>query len=319
MKLIFAGTPDFAAVSFKAILDAGWRVEVVFTQPDRIAGRGMALRASPVKRLALASGIAVFQPATLKDASALDEIKSADADAMIVCAYGLILPQAVLEAPRFGCINIHASLLPRWRGAAPIERAILAGDAETGISIMRMDAELDTGPVLFSAPLEIAADDTAGSLHDRLASLGAKLIVETLERLSQARDASAFPIPSRPQPNDGVTYAAKIEKNEARIDWRCPAETIARQVRVFNPNPGASFTCRGTPIKVWKARSEASMGKASEAGRILQADARGIVVACGAGALRLIEVQKAGGRRLSVGAFLAGNPLHVGAFLDPQA
>ncbi|MDR1367976.1 MAG: methionyl-tRNA formyltransferase [Candidatus Accumulibacter sp.] len=316
MKLIFAGTPDFAAANLEAILKAGFRVELALTQPDRSAGRRMGLRTSPVKRLAQASGIRVFQPETLKDVTAREEIRCADADAMIVCAYGLILPQTVLEIPRLGCINVHASLLPRWRGAAPIQRAILAGDIKTGISIMRMDAGLDTGPILKSTVLRIAPDETAGSLHDKLAKLGGELVVETLMRIAQApRALRAPPIPSHPQPSEGVTYAAKIEKGEARIDWHYFAETIDRQVRAFNPHPGLNFTYRGTTIKVWKARLETSAATRVEPGTILGADASGVVVACGSGALSLLEVQKAGGRRLDIGAFLAGNPLPVGIVL----
>ncbi|MDR1275352.1 MAG: methionyl-tRNA formyltransferase [Candidatus Accumulibacter sp.] len=322
MKLIFAGTPDFAAANLEALLEAGFRVELALTQPDRNAGRGMSARASPVKRLANASGIPVFQPETLKETPAQEMLRRVGADALVVCAYGLILPQAVLEIPRFGGINVHASLLPRWRGAAPIERAILAGDAETGISIMRMEAGLDTGPILDAAVLRVSPDETASSLHDKLAVLGGTLLVETLDRLSKASQASAipfqnaFPIPSRPQPDEGVRYAAKIEKSEAKIDWSASAEAIDRQVRAFDPHPGAHFAWRGTTVKVWKARAEAAVTEEAEAGKILEANTRGVVVACGAGALRILEVQKAGGRRLGVGAFLAGNPLDIGTFLD---
>ncbi|MDR1162252.1 MAG: methionyl-tRNA formyltransferase [Candidatus Accumulibacter sp.] len=325
MKLIFAGTPDFAAVSLEALLKAGFRVELALTQPDRNAGRGMAPRASPVKRLANASGIPVFQPGTLKETSAQETLRRVGADAIVVCAYGLILPQVVLESPRFGGINVHASLLPRWRGAAPISRAILAGDTETGISIMRMEAGLDTGPILGSAALRISPDETAGSLHDKLAVLGGTLLVETLDRLFQASASwapsfpNAFPIPSRPQPDEGIRYAAKIEKSEARIDWSASAEAIDRRVRAFDPHPGAHFVWRGTTVKVWKARAEAVATADTEVGKILHANTRGVVVACGAGALRILEVQKAGGRRLDVGAFLAGNPLDVGTFLDRRA
>ncbi len=230
MKLIFAGTPEFAAQALDAIIAAGHEVALVLTQPDRPSGRGLALRASPVKERALAAGIGVFQPPTLRDVAAQETIRAVGAEAMVVAAYGLILPQVVLDMPRFGCINIHASLLPRWRGAAPIQRALLAGDAETGVCIMQMEAGLDTGPVLSSGELSIADDDTAATLHDKLAALGAELIVDALARL---------PLAPCPQPDAGVTYAAKIEKAEAPLDWRLPAIQLARQVRAFNPFPGA--------------------------------------------------------------------------------
>lgn len=307
MKLIFAGTPEFAAQALSAIVAAGHEVALVLTQPDRPAGRGMALQPSAVKKVALAHGIEVFQPLTLKDAEAQAKIAAVGAEVMVVAAYGLILPQAVLDMPRFGCINIHASLLPRWRGAAPIQRALLAGDAETGVCIMQMEAGLDTGPVLISGELSIADDDTAATLHDKLAALGAELIVDALARL---------PLAPCPQPDAGVTYAAKIEKAEAPLDWRLPAIQLARQVRAFNPFPGALASFQGNAIKVWGARvSEAS----GAPGTILAADRNGIVVACGEGALCLLELQKAGGKRLPVAQFLAGMPLATGSALDLPA
>ncbi len=301
MKLIFAGTPEFAAQSLSAILSAGHQVALVLTQPDRPSGRGMSLRPSPVKALALAAGIEVFQPLSLKDPAAQEKVRAVGAEAMIVAAYGLILPQAVLDFPRYGCINIHASLLPRWRGAAPIQRAILAGDGETGVCIMQMEAGLDTGPVLLSGRLPIAPDETAGSLHDKLAELGARLVVEALERL---------PLPASPQPDAGVTYAAKIEKAEALLDWRLPAAELERKVRAFNPFPGASTTLDGVSIKIWQA---AAVPGSAAPGTVLAADRNGIVAACGDGALRLGELQKAGGKRLSAAQFLSGNALSVGA------
>ena len=307
MKLIFAGTPEFAAQSLSAIMVAGHQVVSVLTQPDRPSGRGMALRHSAVKALALAHGIEVFQPLTLRDATVQARLQAIGADAMVVAAYGLILPQAVLDLPRLGCLNIHASLLPRWRGAAPIQRAILAGDTETGVSIMQMDAGLDTGPVLLSASLSIAADETAGSLHDRLAGLGARLIVEALAKL---------PLPSRPQAEAGVTYAAKLEKSEALLDWRLPAPQLERQVRAYNPFPGALARLDGVGIKIWDAVAEAGEGAP---GSVLASGRDGILVACGAGALRLNELQKAGGKRLPASPFLAGNPLPVGTRFDPCA
>jgi methionyl-tRNA formyltransferase len=301
MKLIFAGTPEFSACALRAILDAGHQIALVLTQPDRPSGRGMALRPSPVKELALASGVEVFQPPTLRDTAAQERVRSVGADAMIVAAYGLILPQAVLDTPRFGCINIHASLLPRWRGAAPIQRAILAGDAETGVCIMQMEAGLDTGPVLLSGASPIRGDDTAATLHDKLAELGARLIVEALERL---------PLSPRDQPESGVTYAAKIEKSEAPLDWRLSAVQLDRQVRAFNPFPGALAEYQGSPVKVWRAEAAAGAGLP---GTVVAADKHGIVVACGEGVLRLTELQKAGGKRMPVAQFLAGTPVLPGA------
>lgn len=264
----------------------------------------MALHSSPVKALALASGIAVFQPSTLKDSAAQERIRSVGADAMIVAAYGLILPQVVLDMPRFGCINIHASLLPRWRGAAPIQRAILAGDRETGVCIMQMEAGLDTGPLLLSAALPIASDETAASLHDKLADLGARLIVEALGRL---------PLPPDPQTEIGVTYAAKIEKSEAIVDWRLPASRLARQVRAFNPFPGAVASFSGTAVKIWQAEVVAATGSP---GAVITADRNGLVVACGEASLCLTVLQKAGGKRLPAAQFLAGNHVLTGASFD---
>ena len=307
MRLIFAGTPEFAAQALDAIIAAGHEVALVLTQPDRPSGRGMALRASPVKERALAAGIDVFQPPTLRDAEAQERIRAIGAEAMVVAAYGLILPQAVLDMPRFGCINIHASLLPRWRGAAPIQRAILAGDAETGVCIMQMEAGLDTGPVLLAGKLPIAGDDTASTLHDKLAALGAELIVDALAKL---------PLAPCPQPEAGVTYAAKIEKGEAPLDWRLPAIQLARQVRAFNPFPGALASFQGNSIKVWSARASEAAGAP---GAILTADKNGVVVACGQGSLCLVELQKAGGKRLPVAQFLAGMPLAAGAVFDLPA
>ena len=307
MKLIFAGTPDFAASALAAILAAGHQVVLVLTQPDRPAGRGMALQASPVKRLAEARGLTVFQPQTLKDLAAQEVIRAAGAEIMVVAAYGLILPQAVLDMPTFGCLNIHASLLPRWRGAAPIQRAILAGDAETGICIMQMEAGLDTGPVLLEEVLPIGNQDTASMLHDRLAAAGGRLIVDALARL---------PLSGKPQPASGVTYAAKLEKAEAAIDWSQSATIIDRQVRAFNPFPGASTNLGGVAIKVWQARPIPATGRPGE---LLSADKEGLVVACGEGALQLVELQKAGSKRLTAANFLAGHPLRVGEILGSAA
>lgn len=264
----------------------------------------MTLRPSPVKEVAAAREIEVFQPLTLKDPVAQERVRAMQADAMIVAAYGLILPQAVLDMPRLGCINIHASLLPRWRGAAPIQRAILAGDAESGVCIMQMEAGLDTGPVLLSGRAPISAEETAGTLHDKLAELGARLIVDTLAKL---------PIASVPQSENGVTYAAKIEKAEAQLDWRLPALQLERQIRAFNPFPGAQGTLDGVTIKIWRAELIAATAAGATPGTIVSADRKAIIVACGEGGLCLTELQKAGGKRLPTAQFLAGNPIAPGA------
>lgn len=300
MKLIFAGTPEFAAQSLAAIVVAGHEVALVLTQPDRPAGRGMALQPSAVKQAALACGIPIFQPPSLKDAATQARLAAVGADAMVVAAYGLILPQAVLDLPRFGCLNIHASLLPRWRGAAPIQRALLAGDDESGVCVMQMEAGLDTGPVLLREVLAITADETAATLHDKLAMLGARLVVDALGRL---------PLPATAQPAEGVTYAHKIDKAEATIDWTCSAAELDRHIRAFNPFPGAQVRFAGQPVKLWRAVPVAGSG---EPGTILAVDRRQIIVACGDRALAVSELQKAGGKRLPVDQFLAGYPLQVG-------
>jgi methionyl-tRNA formyltransferase len=300
MKLIFAGTPEFAAQALAAIIAAGHEVALVLTQPDRPAGRGMTLQPSAVKKVALEHGIEVFQPLTLKDADAQAKIAALGAEVMVVAAYGLILPQAVLDLPRLGCLNIHASLLPRWRGAAPIQRALLAGDKETGVCIMQMEAGLDTGPVLMRDAFDIAADDTTASLHDKLAALGARLIVDALAHL---------PLPAEVQTSEGVTYAHKIEKLEAAIDWTKSATELDRHIRAFNPFPGAQAAFAGQTVKLWAARPVDGDG---EPGSILAVDRKNIVIACGQGALAVSELQKAGGKRLPVQQFLAGHPLKVG-------
>ena len=300
MRVAFAGTPDFAAVALQAIVVAGHEVRLVLTQPDRPAGRGMSLQPSAVKRLAVERGIEVFQPLTLKDAVARARIAAELPDVMVVAAYGLILPQAVLDIPRFGCINIHASLLPRWRGAAPIQRALLAGDRETGVCIMRMESGLDTGPVLLRRACAIEPGDTSAALHDRLASLGARLVVEALAEL---------PMPASAQATEGVTYAAKLGKAEALIDWSKSAQDLDRQIRAFNPFPGAQARLGGQTVKLWHA---VPVGGSGENGRILSVDRNIIVVACGEGALAVSELQRAGGKRLAVREFLAGHALKAG-------
>ena len=302
MKLIFAGTPEFAARALEALLAAGHQVVLVLTQPDRPAGRGMAQQASAVKKVALGHGIPVFQPERLKDPATHEPIRAAcverGAELMVVAAYGLILPQAVLDLPQLGCINIHASLLPRWRGAAPIHRAIEAGDAQSGITLMKMEAGLDTGPTLLAEAVAIEAEDTTGSLHDRLARLGGKLAVAALARFDQL-----VPVP---QSAAGVTYADKIDKAQARLDWNQPAEILARKVRAFNPFPGAVATLAGEPVKIWCGNVVAASGRP---GQVLAADAKGIVVACGEAALCLTELQKPGGRRVTSADFLNGSSL----------
>ena len=307
MRLVFAGTPEFAALALQAIVAAGHDVALVLTQPDRPAGRGMALQPSPVKKLALERGIEVFQPLSLKDAEAQARIAAVGAEVMVVAAYGLILPQTVLDLPRFGCLNIHASLLPRWRGAAPIQRALLAGDAETGVCIMQMEAGLDTGPVLLREAFPILPDDTSATLHDRLAALGARLVVDALEGL---------PLPATPQVLDGVTYAQKIGKAEAQVDWSQSAAELDRHIRAFNPFPGAQAQFGGQTVKLWRAAPVEGSG---EKGQILQVDRNRVVVACGSGALAVSELQKAGGKRLAVREVLAGHPLKAGDRFDLPA
>ncbi len=304
MRIVFAGTPEFARHALSALARAGHAIVLVLTQPDRPAGRGMKLTPSPVRLEAEALGISVYQPETLRDPATHGLIREVRPDLMVVAAYGLILPQAVLDIPRFGCLNIHASLLPRWRGAAPIQRAIEAGDRQTGISIMQMEADLDTGPVLQTTVIPIADNDTAGSLHDRLAQAGAEAMVDTLARLD-----ALTPVP---QPSEGVTYAAKVSKEDARLDWSRPAESLARQVRAFNPAPGAWTLLDGGALKLWQA---ISMGGNGRPGHLLEASPEALVVACGSGALQVTELQKAGSRRMSAAAFLAGYPLRPGQTL----
>jgi len=312
MKVVFAGTPEFAACALQALHEAGFAIPLVLTQPDRPAGRGMQLHASAVKQYALAHGIEVLQPLSLrmdsKDperaaqaAAAHARLLATDYDVMVVAAYGLILPRSTLDIKP--CINIHGSLLPRWRGAAPIHRAIEAGDADTGVTIMEMEEGLDTGPMLLAERVTIGAAETTGQLHDRLARLGADMVVAAL-RLRAEGKLSAIP-----QPEQGVTYAAKISKEEAKLDFSLSAQELGRKIRAFNPFPGAHAEVNGVTIKIWGAQV---LDAASEAlpGQVLAADAQhGIVVACKRGTLRLTELQKPGGKRLPAAEFLKGFPL----------
>lgn len=319
MRVIFAGTPEFARVALARLLAAGFTVPLVLTQPDRPAGRGMKLQASPVKQCALDHGIAVAQPRSLRldgkypedAAAARDALQAAQADVMVVAAYGLILPQWVLDLPPKGCLNIHASVLPRWRGAAPIHRAIEAGDAETGVTIMQMDAGLDTGDMLLVEKTRIAPTDTTAVLHDRLAELGGRMIVEALEL------AACGGLQPVPQPAEGVTYAHKIEKAESEIDWSLPAHVIGQRIRAFDPFPGASTALQGEAIKVWGYEIDSCSRLSNErCGQILASGPEGVTVACGeGGALRLTTLQRAGGKRLPVADFLRGFPLPVGQVL----
>jgi methionyl-tRNA formyltransferase len=303
MRLVFAGTPEFAVPALDALAGAGHTLAAVLTRPDRPAGRGLAPAASPVKRAAERRGVPVLQPTTLKDEAVQARLAALAPDALVVVAYGLILPQAVLDIPRLGALNAHASLLPRWRGAAPIQRALLAGDRETGVCIMQMAAGLDTGPVLLSEAVPIAADDTAGTLHDKLAPLGARLLVAALDGLARGT------LRPTPQAAEGVIYAAKIEKQESRVDWTRPAVEIERRVRAFDPTPGAAARIRGAEVKIWRAAVAAARGAPGE---VVGVGPEGIVVACGEGALRLEVLQRAGGKRHAAAAFQRGFPLAAG-------
>jgi methionyl-tRNA formyltransferase len=299
LRLGFAGTPDFAVPALAALADV-YRICGVFTQPDRPAGRGRSLHASPVKILAAERGLTVHQPASFKSAEAQEALRGLDLDALVVVAYGLILPPAALQSPKLGCINIHASLLPRWRGAAPIQRALLAGDTKTGISIMRMEPALDTGPVLASREIAIGPRDTASTLHDRLAALGAELIGVVLDGLSRG---SAHEVP---QPPDGVTYARKVDKAEALIDWALDAEQVSRRVRAFNPWPVAETRLNGSQIRIWDAEMRDAEVRAAQPGTVIAAAHDGIDVACGRGVLRILRLQLAGRKPLAPREFLTG-------------
>jgi methionyl-tRNA formyltransferase len=303
LNVVFAGTPEFAVRVLEALFDSPHPVIGVLTRPDRPAGRGLKPAAPPVKQLAAARGVPVHQPADLRDAGVQGELKRLRPDAMVVAAYGRILPQAVLDIPRHGGVNVHASLLPRWRGAAPIQRAVLAGDRETGVSIMQMDAGLDTGPVLMRESIPILPEDTAGSLHDRLAELGGRLVVQALDAL----EAGGL----RPVPQDSelATYAPKLEASELSVNWRESALAACRRVRALNPSPGASASLRGVKLKIWRCTAVPGQGAPGE---VLKADASGLSVACGEGVLWITELQRPGGTRLPCADFLRGFQISTG-------
>ncbi|MBL0501778.1 methionyl-tRNA formyltransferase [Aeromonas caviae] len=297
LKLIFAGTPDFAARHLAALLSSGHEVVAVYTQPDKPAGRGQKLTASPVKELALAHDLPVYQPASLRNEAAQAELAALGADLMVVVAYGLILPKAVLDTPRLGCINVHGSLLPRWRGAAPIQRSIWAGDAETGVTIMQMDVGLDTGAMIRKVTYPIASDETSASLYDKLAGLGPQALVDTLDAMA-AGDTAA-----EPQDDALANYAEKLSKEEARIDWSMDAVAIERCIRAFNPWPISWFDVAGQTVKVWQAEVVAQ-DHGQAVGTLLKADKQGIEVATGQGVLRLLTLQPPGKKAMSVSDLL---------------
>jgi methionyl-tRNA formyltransferase len=305
VRVVFAGTPAFAARSLAAIIAAGHDVPLVLTQPDRPAGRGMRVAQSAVAQLAAERGIPLWKPATLRTAEAPARLREERADVAVVAAYGLILPAAILEVPARGCLNIHASLLPRWRGAAPVQRAIMAGDDATGISIMCMNAGLDTGPVLLTRTRRIEPRETAGSLTESLADIGAEAIVAALADLDR--------LTAQPQDDSRATYAAKITKAEARIDWREGNDAIDRRIRALDPAPGAEAICAGESLKIWKAAPTRASGAPGE---VLEASGSTLVVACGSGALAIAEIQRPGGRRLPVADFLRGARLRPGMLFE---
>jgi methionyl-tRNA formyltransferase len=310
MRVGFAGTPEFAARALAALHESGHTIPLVLTQPDRPSGRGMSLTASPVKRYAQAHGLPLAQPPGLRNADIQAQLRAVDLDVLVVAAYGLILPQAVLDWPRHGCLNIHASLLPRWRGAAPIARAIEAGDRESGITIMQMDAGLDTGPIVTAEGLPVGPRETAGALHDRLAELGARLAVDTIARL-----ARGGVLASRTQPSDGVTYAAKIERADRAVDWQSSAEAIDRKLRALSPAPGALAQWQGVPVRLVAAEpvDNASGAHETAPGEVVAVSSAGIDVGCGhATVLRLTTVQPASGRTMPAAAFAAGHGVAPG-------
>ena len=310
MRVIFAGTPDFAASALTALIEAGHEILVVLTQPDRPKGRGMKLTPSPAKTLALQHNLPVWQPENLKDVSIQQQLRDLQADVMVVAAYGLLLPAAVLNIPEHGCLNIHASLLPRWRGAAPIQRAIEAGDVESGVCIMQMDVGLDTGDVLLSRNTPIKNDTTAAQLHDALAVIGAEAIVEALATLPALTAVS--------QPETGVTYAQKLSKADAEIDWSLGAKQIHNKIRALNPVPGAWSSLNGQVIKVWASRV-LEMSSTANTGSIVAADKQGIAVQTGEGVVLITELQASGSKRMAAAAFVAGHNDLMGQQFERQA
>jgi len=303
IRILFAGTPDFAVPALQRLIDEGIPPVAVLTQPDRPSGRGRQLLAGPVKQAAVASGIPVHQPLTLRNPAAADLISGLQPDLMIVVAYGLILPTEILQLPRHGCWNIHASLLPRWRGAAPIQRAIEAGDRESGVCIMQMDQGLDTGPVIYRTGIGLDPSETGGTLHDRLADLGATALLECVRRLSRGEALVA-----QPQPGAGITYARKLDKTEAQIDWTESAEALERRIRAFNPWPVAWCMVGAERIRIWSAQLICTDHQ-EPPGTVLGAGAQGIDIATGKQVLRLLELQKAGKRRMRAADFLNSNSL----------
>ncbi len=301
LRILFAGTPEFASIHLRSLIGSEHSLIGVYTQPDRPSGRGRKLQSSPVKKLARSAALPVFQPASLRDPVAQQQLAALQADVMVVVAYGLILPQAVLDAPRFGCLNVHASLLPRWRGAAPIQRAIEAGDSTTGITIMQMDAGLDTGAMLATASCPIGPRTHAGQLHDELAVLGPPLLLEVLGELPERQRHR------REQDDDQATYAHKILKPEAQLDWRCSAPVLDRRVRAFNPFPVCFSPLAGERIRVWQAATHTPPGPTGAPGTIVQADERGIAVCCGEGSLLLQVLQLEGGKALPVKELLSAH------------
>ena len=305
MKIIFAGTPSFAAAALAAIHATGHQIIQVLTQPDRPAGRGMKLRPSAVSEQAVRLGLAISKPVSLREELIQASLRALAPDVIVVAAYGLMLPQAVLDIPVYGCINIHGSLLPRWRGAAPVQRAIEAGDSATGITIMRMNAGLDTGPILLTEQTTISPDDNSGTLFEKLTVLGAAAIVEALEKLTT--------LPAVAQPLEGVTYARKIEKSESHIDWNLPAAVIERRIRAFDPTPGCESTLGGESLKIWRAALPAAQQQnAAAPGTVIDVTADRLTIQCADGALSLISVQKPGSKRMPVADFLRGSTIQTG-------
>ncbi|MDI1298507.1 methionyl-tRNA formyltransferase [Methylotenera sp.] len=307
MKIIFAGTPEFAVPALAALIAAGHQIVVVLTQPDRPAGRGMKLKASPVKVLAEQHDLHVFQPETLKDAAVQAQIEAVHADVMIVAAYGLIIPTVVLNMPKFGCYNIHASLLPRWRGAAPIHRSLLVGDSETGVTIMEVVPALDAGAMVSRGIVPITENDTTQTLHDALSKTGADLMVQAMAELEIKGT-----LPATPQDEALVTYAHKLEKSEAAIDWQKSAVEVSRQVRAFNPFPVAQGVLKGEVCRIWMATAKAGNAKVGEIVSVHD----GVTVGCGDGLLHITELQAPGGKRLSAQAFVQGHNLQIGDFFS---